>query len=55
MDFFLSIYLSFFFSLLPTYFKGNPQLNEIHATRDIMKKKNTVNDLKVLINQVKFF
>jgi len=52
MDLFLSIYLSFFFSLLPNYFKDNPQLKEMQATRDILKKKNNVNDLTVLINQV---
>jgi len=52
MDFFLSVYLSFFFSLLPNYFKDNPQLKEMHATRNILKKNNTVNDLSILLTQV---
>jgi len=54
MDFFLSIYLLFFFSLLPNYFADNPQLKELQATRNVLNKNKSINDLTVLFTQVFF-
>jgi len=55
MDLFLSIYLTFFFSLLANLFKDNPQLKEMEATRNILNKKKTVNDLDIEFSQVIYF
>ena len=54
MDFFLIIYLSFFFTLLPFYMTDNSQLIEMAANRSIHSRNKTVNDLQTSIKQVNF-
>jgi hypothetical protein len=54
MDFFLIIYLTFFFTLLPFYVTDNSQLIEMAANRSIQSRNKTVNDLQASIKQVNF-
>lgn len=54
-DFFFSIHLSFFFSLMPIYIYDNPQLKELEATRNILNRKKRINDLAIMLYQVKLF
>jgi len=54
-DFFFSIHLSFFFSLLPIYIYDNPQLKELEASRDIINRNKRINDLTIMVYQVSFF
>ena len=53
MDFFLTIYLTFFFTLLPFYVSDNSQLADLAANRSIQNRNKSVNDLQVLLKQVK--
>jgi len=55
LDFFLSIYLSFFFTLLPFYYSDNSQLVNMAENRSIQNRNKTVNDLDASIKQVKYF
>lgn len=55
MDFFLIIYLSFFFTLLPFYMTDNSQLMELAANRSIQNRNKNVDDLNASIKQVKKF
>ncbi len=52
MDFFLNIYLSFFFTLLPFYNIENSQLSEMIAIRSVEYRYKTVNDLEIKFKQV---
>jgi len=54
MDFFLNIYLTFFFTLLPFYVTDNKQLVDLAANRAIQNRNKTINDLNVALEQVKF-
>jgi len=53
MDFFLNIFLTFFFSLLPFYVTDNSELVDLAANRSIQNRNKTVNDLQVAFKQVK--
>jgi len=55
MDFFLNIYLSFFFTLLRFYFTDNSQLIEMAANRSVESRYKKINDLDVSKKQVNFF
>ena len=52
LDFFLNIYLTFFFTLFPYYAGDNPELTAMAANRSIQNRNKGVNDLKVQFNQV---
>ena len=52
MDFFLAIYLNFFFTLLPFYVTDNSQLLELAANRSIQNRNIKVKDMEVMIKQV---
>ena len=52
MDFFLTIYLNFFFTLLPFYVTDNSQLIDLAANRSIQNRNTKLNDLGVMIKQV---
>ena len=55
MDFFLAIYLSFFFQLLPLYYTDNSELLDMAAERSIKNRNKRVGDLEVSIKQVRYF
>jgi len=48
----MKIYLSFFFSLLPGYLSENPEFKVKKATRNILFRNKTVNDLQIKFYQV---
>jgi len=53
MDFFLTIYMSFFFQLLPFYYSDNSQLIEMAANRSVENRNRGVADLNASLTQVK--
>ena len=53
MDFFLTVYLNFFFTLLPFYVSNNTELLEMTANRSIQNRNKNINDLGVVVKQVK--
>jgi hypothetical protein len=52
MDFFLTIYMTFFFQLLPRYYTDNTQLVEMVANRSVVNRNSGVKDLNASITQV---
>jgi len=54
MDFFLNIYLAYFFNLLPFYVTDNSQLIEMAANRSVQSRYKKINDLEITIKQVIF-
>ena len=52
IDFFLSIYLSFFFKLLPEYIFDNEELVKLRTDRLIQNRNLRVNDLNATMKQV---
>jgi len=52
LDFFLSVYLSFFFTLLPFYYTDNSQLVEMAKNRSIQNRNKNINDVSAKIEQV---
>jgi len=55
MDFFLLIYLNFFFTLLPFYYTDNSQLSEMVINRSIKDRNKTIDDLEIALKQVILF
>lgn len=55
LDFFLVIYLTFFFTLLPFNITDNSELIKLEMKRSIKNRRKSVNDLEVQINQVNNF
>jgi hypothetical protein len=54
MDFFLAIYISFFFQLLPFYKSNNSELVNMSANRSVENRNKTVKDINASIAQVKY-
>lgn len=52
LDFFLRIYLTFFFTLLPFYVTENSQLAELVDNRSISNRNKGVNELEATLKQV---
>ena len=55
MDFFLTIYISFFFQLLPFYYTDNSELVKMAANRSVENRNKGVKDLKASFAQVNIF
>jgi len=53
LDFFFDILLSLFLTLLPFYVTDNQQLMEMASTRSIQDRNKSINDMGVMIKQVK--
>ena len=55
MDFFLSVYLTFFFTFLRFHIYGNPKAEKFMNDRSITDRKKNLNDIKYDFVNVKFF
>ena len=53
MDFFMSIFLSFYFTLLPFYYTQNTELVDIANERKIENRNKKINDFQATSKQVK--